>query len=347
MRLFILALLIFTLGGPAFSQSDKLSELLNEGIALHDKGDFAKAVNIYDKIIQLDSSYQGAYYEKSFSLYSWGKYAEAIELCTYFLDRFPDSKLAKDIFTNHGSALDAMGKSTEAISVYTEGILKYPDSYMLHFNRGITEYQLKLYPEAANDFKNSVSLSPFHPSSHQSLAYCVYEKNKVAGMLALSVFLMLEPEGKRAEKNLNLLYQLLGSNVKKGEKNIEIKISAEALDSTKVLPDNFHMLEMMISMKSALDYDEKFKDLSAAEKLKSKLELFGNSELTKVDYTGFFTEFYIPFFKQLNKDKQLLTACYIINATADDPQTQKWLDKNKQTVKEFYDWLKDYKWTEL
>ena len=158
---------------------------------------------------------------------------------------------------------------------------------MLHFNRGITEYQLKLYPEAANDFKNSVSLNPFHPSSHQSLAYCVYDKNKVAGMLALSVFLMLEPEGKRAEKNL-----------------------------------------------------------SAAEKLKSKLELFGNAELTKADAAGFFTEFYIPFFKQLNKDKQLLTACYIINATSDDPKTKKWLDKNKQTVKEFYDWLKDYKWTE-
>lgn len=309
MRLFILVLSIFTLGNPAFSQSDKLSGLLNQGITLHDKGDFANAVKIYDNIIQLDSSYQAAYYEKSFSFYGWGKYPEAI-------------------------------------AIYTEGILKYPDSYMLHFNRGITEYQLKLYPEAANDFKNSVRLNPFHPSSHQSLAYCVYDKNKVAGMLALSVFLMLEPEGKRAEKNLILLNQLLGSNVKKGEKNIEIKISSEALDSTKVLPDNFHMLEMMISMQSALDYDEKLKNLSAAEKLKSKLELFGNAELTKADATGFFTEFYIPFFKQLNKDKQLLTACYINNATSDDPKTKKWLDKNKQTVKEFYDWLKDYKWTE-
>ena len=179
MRLFILALSIFTLGNPAFSQSDKLSGLLNQGIALHDKGDFASAVKIYDNIIQLDSSYQAAYYEKSFSLYGWGKYPEAIDLCEHFMDRFPDSKLGKDIFTNHGSALDAMGKSTEAISVYTEGILTYPDSYMLHFNRGITEYQLKLYPEAANDFKNSVSLNPFHPSSHQSLSYCMYEKNKL------------------------------------------------------------------------------------------------------------------------------------------------------------------------
>ncbi len=345
MRTLFLLLLSCGFTSFSFAQDDPLKALLNEGVALHDKGDYDGAIKKYDEIIKRDKNYGAAYYEKSFSLYTAGRYQECVDVCKELLDKIPDYENVKNVYVNYGSSLDALGKADEAIKVYNKGIKKCPDFYLLPFNRGITEYNQGKLDEAAGDMKKSVSLNPSHASSHMSLAYCVYKKNKIAAVLALATFLLVEPNGKRAENNLKLLLQLLGSNVeKKDDKTINITLAPSTLDDKKGGEDDFHLTELTLSLTGALDLSEEHKKMSPAERLKDKLEILGTMNSGAGGKKGFFTSFYLPFFAAMKEGGFLETASNIMYSSSGDETNKKWLDENQDKVQAFNKWLDEYKW---
>jgi tetratricopeptide (TPR) repeat protein len=328
----------------SFSQEDSLRIALDSGIAFHDKGEYEKAIRVYDDIIKKDPDYYFAWYEKTYSLYAYKKFNDCISVCEEIFKRFPDNPQNANIYSNWGSALDDMGNSQKAIFAYSKGIKDYPDAYQLYLNKGITEYLHNQIPEATEDFKKAISLNPIHASSHQFLGYCVFKKNKMAAALALSTFLLLEPEGQRAEKNLDLLKGLLASNVARGDgKNVTITLSPSLLETKQKGPDDFHMQEFMISLRSAMDSDEKFKDLDAAQKLQGKLEIFCTKEVQNQS-RGFFTQKYIPLLAALQKDSLMETATHLMYSSSNDKKIIQWLDDNKEKVNSLNSWLKAYAW---
>jgi hypothetical protein len=194
----------------------------------------------------------------------------------------------------------------DALSIYSEGMRRYPDFYLLPFNKGVTEYRLQKYDDAVLDLERSVTLNPTHASSHQFLAYSIYAKNKIAAAMALSTFLVLEPSGPRAEKNLKILLGILKANVeKKDEKNITINISPEAVNGKERGEDDFRQVEMMISFSTAADLGKD--SLSAMKKLEDKL--------------GYFA-----------------IAAHLIYYSANDGDNRQWLDANKDKVQGLSQW---------
>jgi tetratricopeptide (TPR) repeat protein len=344
---FAIALLAFT---PVSAQDDDaIKSLLKEGVALHDKGDYEGALKMYDEILKANSNHFTTLYEKSMTLYIMRRFDECAELCQQILKKHSDNAECRLVYVNYGSALDGMNKPEKAIKIYSQGIKKFPQAYLLYFNRGVTQYLQKEYEKAGEDFKKSAGLNPVHASSHQFLAYSIYKTNKIAAIMSLSTFLVLEREGPRATKNLKALLQLLGSNVEKtGNNNVTINLTSDALDTKERGEDDFHMTEFLLTMDAALDHDEKRKDLDAAQRLKGKLELIitHDDEVKRKNRKGFFTTFYIPFLREM-KDKYLMeTAAYIMYSSSDDESAKKWLQANQAKVDAFYQWLQEYKWVQ-
>jgi len=178
------------------------------------------------------------------------------------------------------------------------------------------------------------------------LAYSIYDKNKIAALLALSTCLLIEPGSERAGNSLSVVLQILKSGVqKKDDKNISITLAPEALDTKRGGEDNFHSAELMIAMASALDYDDKHKDLPTALKIKDKLEMLVSAAgIDANKKSGFFTGFYIPFFKAMKAGNFLETASYILHSSSGDAVTKKWLEENKAKVDEFNEWMSNYSW---
>jgi len=345
MRTLIAVLLIIYPFLTSLGQSDDaITSSMKAGIALHDKGDYEGAIKIYDEVIKKDPHFFLAYYEKSLSLVTAGKYQDCADLSREIIKQFPTDKEILKVYSNYGTALDYLQKPDEAIKIYSEGIKKFPDNYNLYFNRGVTEYVHKDIEKATEDFKKSVSLNPMHASSHMYLAYCMKTTNKVASIMSISTFLILEPTGKRAESGAQFLSSLLGSNVeKKDEKNIVISMSPDMLDTKSKKEDDFHLTELTLTLGSALDLGESKKDLNIAEKMKEKLDVIGVIDGSKKK--GFFTSFYVPFFKQMHTDSLMRTAAYIMSASADNKDVNSWLEQNKSHVEEFYIWVDKYAWT--
>jgi hypothetical protein len=102
---------------------------------------------------------------------------------------------------------------------------------------------------------------------------------------------------------------------------------------------------MMLSMNVALDLGDEKKNLGTAEKLKEKLDIIaGIISESKKNKQGFFTKFYIPFFKQMRADSLTQTAAYIIYGSSSEEEIKNWIKENKTSIDRFYSWLENYAW---
>lgn len=340
MRTLLITLMVLGLTGQGRAQSDSLSNLLQEGIKLHDAGDYMGAIAKYDAIIAAHPDYFNAWYEKSFSLYLAGMYEPCMNLCRQILKNFPDNEGNSRVYDTYGSAADGFGQSSEAIKIYKEGIRKFPNFYLLRFNKGTTEYNQKDYEEATKDFETAIRLNKAHASSHQYLAYTVYQKNKMASAMALATFLLFEPSGKRAEKNLRLLIQVLGGNVeKKDDKTINITMSAADLETKGHGEDDFRPIEVMLSLTAAVNMGDKAKDSTAAGKLNSMLEILATANPSK---KGFFYETYVTLLAGLQKAGLLEAAAHVMYLSASEDGNQRWLKEHMDQVNQLSAYMNDW-----
>lgn len=327
-----------------YAQDSSPKALVDSGVVLHDQQDYSGAIKLYDQAIEKEPTFHLAYLEKSLSLFAGQQYQECADLCKYILKKFPGED-NENVYVNYGSSLDVLGKAEEALDVYDKGLKKYPESQLLYFNKGVTCYTSKKYEDAVELMKKSVSLKPTHASSHQFLAYSI-SNNKLAAVMSLATFLIIEPEGRRAEKNLKIMLNLLGSNVeKKDDKNITISLDPGNLNVKG--PDNFRSTELLLSFSAALDYSTDSLKLKwdVAQKLKKKIELLEIAgESNKPDKRAFFTNFYVPFFKALKAADHMEAACYIMYASGKDEEVNTWLKNNTEKTKALYEWLREYNW---
>ena len=348
MRKLVILLVGLFIFSTAFSQ-DEAKTFIQEGIELHDKGDFEGAIAKYDAALKLEPSNGKAMYEKSYSLMQLKKYAEAAEILKVILKESKEPEYRKLSYVNYGTVLDYMGDKSKSIEVYDKGMKEFPTFYLLPFNKGITQSGMNNAEGAIESFQRSVTLNPMHASSHNALGRAYFEAKRIPATLALFTFLVIEPNGKRAEQNLDYFNQLMTRGVSKGENgNVTINISMDMLDdSKKSKQDDFSGAELVLSlMGSSNELADTLGAKTEADRLDIKMQMLINaiSDVKKKE-KGFIKNFYVPMFVEMKKKNYVKTACYIAMASTNDKVILQWIDENSDAVNEFYDWFKSYfKW---
>jgi len=340
----LVGLFIFT---TAFSQ-DEVKTLIQEGIELHDKGDYEGAIAKYDAALKLEPSNGKAMYEKSYSLIESKKYTEAAEILKTILKENKDPEYRKLSYVNYGTVLDYIGDKSKSLEIYDKGMKEFPNFYLLPFNKGITQSSMNDSKGALESFQRSVTLNPKHASSHNVIGRSHFETHRIPATLAFFTFLLIEPTGQRAEKNLDFFNQLMTRGVSKGENgNVTINISMDMLDdSKKSKEDDFSGAELMLSiMSSSNELADTLGAKTEADRLDIKMQMLINSiSDVKKKEKGFIKNFYVPMFVEMKKKNYVKTACYIAMSSTNDKLILQWMDENSDAVNEFYDWFKSYKW---
>lgn len=341
-KIILLLLLSPMMGANAFAQNPEAAALLvEEGVVLHDKGDFKGALAKYDQALELDKNNLFGLAEKAYTLFSLGKYEEAIACCQKDLEVHRGEKDLHSVYVTYGNALDALKRPADALKIYNEGLGQFPRFHSLFFNKGITLSGMGRNGEAFDCFIQSVSLNPGHPGSHNAIARLVDpNKARLPSLLAYWTFLLLEPEGKRAKENMERMLGVLGANVKQeGDKNIKITVDAEA---DKLTENNFSQVEVALSMGVAANIVQK--DKSTAEKLASALAIVCETLESAPKDQGFFWTHYAPFFIELGQQKFTETFAYIMLITSGDPAVIQWIKAHDEDVDKFYKWVEAYEW---
>ncbi len=332
---------------------DKAAELVDKGIKLHDKGDFEGAVGLYKKALEADVDNEVALAEIGLSLYSAHRFEEVIEFSERAVKKYPGSPTLETVYVTYGSALDELKRPKDALELYNEAIREFPEAFMLYFNKGITLVNMGRQDDALLSLQTAAKLNPRYPGIHNAIARILMLQDKrVLALLAYFRFFVVEPNSSRASQNLSAVQRLMNQGVEvTGKNKISINIDPKMLGDT--LPDgshkanNFGTIELLLSFTSALDTDKEHKKDTEREKFLRKLETIcvGLSE-TQAKNTGFYWEFYAPYFIDMEQSKMIETFSYVVFASAEDAAVSKWIKANDDKIQAFYDWSNEFKWPE-
>ncbi len=200
-------------------------DLIRKGIEYHDNEKYDSAIYFYNQVDRNDTNYTMALYEKSFSCHSNKDYAGSIKACREAL-AIPYSETV-DLYITLGSSLDDSGNVKEALKTYEQGLDKYPYSYLLRYNYALTLNKDKQTEKAYKEFQTAIDYNYFHASSYLALGNLYYKQGrKIPAMLALGMFLTLEPNTERAFKTTKLLKSIADGSMSE-DKDVEINIPAD------------------------------------------------------------------------------------------------------------------------
>lgn len=332
-------------------QKQEAEKLVDEGVAYHDKGDYEGAIIKYDKALELDNDNLLALAEKSFSLSLLKKYEDAIVLCKKAIEKHPNEDGLKTVFVTYGNALDDLKKTDLAIKVYDDGLKIFPEYYQLYFNKGITLSSINKNEEALICFQKAIIINPAHAGSNNSMARILLLQNKnIPALFASCRFLILEPQGDRAKKNLAIVQNIMKANIKQtGKNSLTINIDPQILEDTtsngKTKENNFNLSELILNMTSLLDYDDKNVIKTDAEQFIRKFEsLCSSVEEGKNKNLGFYWEYYVPYFIEMKKKNLIEPFAYIAFASSEKENIATWLKLHQTEIDKFYEWSKNYNW---
>ncbi len=141
------------------------STLFQRALALHQRGEFDAAEDIYRSLLQTQPKYFDAVYalgilhlqRKHFDL-AEQQFAAAVKL---------NPKNAP-LYNNRGSALLGLGRHEEAVSAYSRSISLQPDNAEAFYNRGNAYASIRRFEDALSDYDKSIALFPNNPEAHNN-----------------------------------------------------------------------------------------------------------------------------------------------------------------------------------
>lgn len=329
---------------PTFEQQ----KLIDEGVKLHDAGDFNGAIAKYQQVLDESPTNVVALYEISMSYIEAGN----LEKSLLFANRGAvlESNMRPDFYMLIGSIDDDLGHSTEAIIAYKHGIESAPDNQMLHFNLGVTYARIGELQLARESFVRSAQLDPNHPGTHNALAV-IYDQRgqRIPAILASARLLMLESGTERAANKVSIINRSIG-NLAAIDSNGSIVLNMGSQPDTS--EGNFTaaelMIPMLISTRMKMGGSEMIRKPLAMRMmvLTTVMSQVAGLADKKGSSKGFAMEYYVPYLAALVKEGHLETFCYYILRDADIEGVPEWLKKHSDDVTRLVNWSKFYKWPE-
>lgn len=349
MKKIVLLLMLSLFSSVLFAQNrEEAEKLVKEGIPYHDKGDFEGAISRYDQALKLDKDNLSALAEKALSLLSAEKYEDAILACQRAIKKHKGEKTLANVYVTYGNALDALKKTDRSVEIYDEGIKDFPDYFQLWFNKGITLISVKKSSEALVCFQKALMINPSHPGSHNALARIMQTDDKrIPALMAYCRFLVVEPLTSRAKENLTNMLKFINANVKqtgKGSVNINLNVN-DLKENGKPAENNFGVTDMVLAMQSALDFENLNNDKTDVVKFIRKFEAVCSSlKESRKDNSGFYWDFYAPYFIEMLDQKYIETFAYIAFASSKSSDVMNWLKVHDDDITNFYKWSESFKW---
>ena len=324
--------------------TESQNRLINEGIVLHDRGDFDGAIAKYEEVLKENPDNDWALYEMGYSYQMKKDYRKSLE-CGYKGVQYKSQRLSR-FYVLIGNDLDELGEGKKAVDVYERGIKLKPDDFLLYYNLAITQSRLKNVEETRKNLKKALYLNPNHASSHAALAqFFMAMRYKIPALFAAMRFLVIEPESPRTERVYKIFSDTLSGGATAGKNPNEINIFVDM--GGKKDEGDFGSLDLILGIVGAAKMSEENKNKSEIERLVDRLDSFFaivSEGDPKGDKSKFTFRYYIPYFIELKNKKYVEPFVYYISQSTNLKGVPEWLAANQSRVNEFLTWSKNYPW---
>jgi Flp pilus assembly protein TadD len=184
---------------------------LENAVAALDRGDLPRALRTLEELRSRHPENGLVLHELAIGYRLAKKPEEAVKVLAPFRKRLPPPLLA-----GLGSALDEAGRSADAISVFTEGLERYPRSGLLYadlgttlFGQGKTEAALELY-------QKGIEVDPETPANYIRISL-ILARTDHRGLTLIfgETFRLLEPTSERSHELARVMVDVCRHSVKR------------------------------------------------------------------------------------------------------------------------------------
>jgi tetratricopeptide (TPR) repeat protein len=153
-------------------ESDVPFAYYGRGVVLFEMGRTDKALEDYDKAIELDSSYAKAYASRGLVFEKMGRFDKAIADYDKVIALNPSESQS---YNNRGLVFEKMGRFDKAIQDYDRAIALNPSNSDLYYNRGNSYDEMGRFDKAIADYDKAITLNPRDSQSYNNRGL-VFEK---------------------------------------------------------------------------------------------------------------------------------------------------------------------------
>ncbi len=323
---------------------------MKAAIRLHDAGDYDSALEIYQRLLKAYPDDGRVLHEMALTTSAKGDYKESISLAERALKKGTSDPASS--WSLIGSDYDLLEKYDKGEKAFREGLRKYPDSAILHFNLGINLAKQGKNGPAAEELEEDLRLRPRHPGGWISLAkVAAAQGDRGKEFLATARFLTLEPEGPRSKDASARLWALLMAGVSKkpgknaeGKSNIEVTLTLPPKGKDKDADSGGAMIMALVA---AARYTDDWENRSDAEFFAHALESVTAILSGADDKPERLDPFWGPqahdYFKAAKEHGHLEAMAYDMRRSLADPPTLQWLEEHPDAVAAYRAWSETWK----
>lgn len=319
-------LLVIAIFGSISSFSQKIpliksGEVIDQGIAAYDSGNYADAIKSFLAISPRDTNYVLMLAELALAYNGAQEYEKTIETCDEGLKL--QSPYKAMFLKSKAIALDKKGEYAQSVELFVKAMAMYPTDQNLVFNLGVTHFNNNQFEKAKDCFFRSLSINPYHGASHINLGnISIKEGRKTHALLSYGMYLAVNNED---NGRLVMLNSFLAN-----EEEDEGSLTPAGLNA-------FEKLDQVIRARLALEKSFKTKVPIDAAVVKQFELFFQQLDMYDKDVDDPWVKFYIPIYSAFRDKNSIETYLYHILSSAANETVKKWHKKNDKLLNGFYD----------
>ncbi len=306
---------------PLINSGEKISQ----GNSYYEKKQYKDAIKYYGEVNKSDTNYMLALFEMANAYYNDSQFVKSLEAARLGMNLFPDkfSSFSMQI----ANALDNMKMPKEAQDEYDAAIARNPHNYLLYYNKGITNYNIKAYDDAKKNFQQALLINPFYAPAHFFLgSVYLQEGNLVPAIMAYNCCLLISPDGKYKNQAINLL-----TSISKGTDDIQNYVKSR---NPAKAEKSFNSAQEILLSKVA--YDSKYKTkVDIDDPLIKQIQVVIEKLVYSKNDQGFAMQYYVPFFVKVFSENDFQPLIYTMFSDVEIKEIQSWNKKNKKDANEF------------
>ncbi len=184
----------------------------NLGVVLASRGEYARAIDHYQKSLRINPAYAEAHLNVGIAFYRRNETAEAIKHYREAVHLNPNYAEAHH---NLGNALIRQSEPEEAIKAYRESLRLNPKNARVHYNLATTLADRGDLEGAIQGFRQALQIDPSYGMAHVNLATALAIRGEFAAAIDhVGQAVLSEPENPNAHE---ILARLLAAQGKKEE----------------------------------------------------------------------------------------------------------------------------------
>lgn len=164
-----------------FLAKQESQRLFKKALKLAESGSLQEALQIFDKVIDLDSSFVEAFANKSITLYNLGRFEDSLKVYEEIIRLEPDNSGA---YNNKGEILVELKRFEEALESFNKAVKLSPDNDIFLNNKKNVLYDLRRVDDGLRVYDEIIRLHPNDPEVLMGKAYDLTQHDKYEEAMA-------------------------------------------------------------------------------------------------------------------------------------------------------------------